>query len=334
MITETRRANVATPRRFVRLDQAGRWLRRRSVREALTFYLFISPWGLGLLCLTLFPFAMGVLISFTNYDGISPINLVKFTGFANYARALDDRLALQTFSRTVGFSLWLVPLLLIASMGLALLLQQGVKGLGAFRAVFYLPTLFPVVTTALIWLTITNKNAGLLNAAISLVRPGTAINWLGEYALLVLTLLMVWSGAGQGMVVFLAGLQGISRELKEAAMIDGASSWQVFRCVTLPLLTPVIFFQLLVSLIAALQIFVQTVLLTPGTGGGAQYGLGRVPKPSIYMYMNYVMVQILGFQRFGYGTALLWLFFVALVLVALGMYKTGGYWVYYEVEQD
>lgn len=318
------------PRSSARLR---RWIKSRAGREALALYLFISPWALGLLLLTIVPVALGILTSLTNYDGISPLNLVKFVGTANYVRASHDEDAWQGFSNVALLSLWLVPIGITVSTALAALLNQDVKGKGVFRTIYYLPTVFPIVAGATLWISIADKNAGLLNAFLSIFRPGTAVNWLLQYTRVILAMFMIWAGTGGGMIIMLAGLQGIPQELKDAARIDGANSWGAFRHVTLPLLTPVLFFQLIMSLIGTLQVYVQPLLLSAGTGVTVGSGLAGSPRRPVYMYLNHVMIQILAYQRFGYGTALLWIMFVVLVLLTLVIFRTSRYWVYYEVEQ-
>jgi multiple sugar transport system permease protein len=299
----------------------------------MALYLFIAPWALGFLLLTLLPIGMGILTSLTNYDGISPLNLVKFVGVQNYVRAFQDEEAWGAFGNVAVLSLWLVPIGMVVSTTLAVLLNQDVKGKGVFRTIYYLPTVFPIVAGATLWITIADKNAGLLNAVLSVFRPGTAVNWLLQYTRLILSLFVIWSGTGGGMIIMLAGLQGIPQELKDAARIDGANSWRTFVHITLPLLTPVIFFQLIMSLIGTLQIYVQPILMTPATRGATTTGLAGIPRRPVYMYLNHVMIRLLAYQQFGYGTALLWIMFVILVLLTLGVFRTSRYWVYYEVEQ-
>ena len=134
------------------------------------------------------------------------------------------------------------------------------------------------------------------------------------------------------MVVVLAGLQGIPQDLREAAMVDGANRWRSFRHVTLPLLTPVLFFQLIMGLIGSLQIFVEPLLMSP-TRSGYFAGMSDTPLRSLYMYLNHVMIQMLAYRRFGYATALLWILFVLLLALSLGVFKSSRYWVHYELEQ-
>ncbi len=174
------------------------------------------------------------------------------------------------------------------------------------------------------------KNSGLLNAVISLVRPGTAINWLHDYAFQTLICVALWS-VGSSVIIFLAGLQGVPGEVEEAAMIDGASKLQLFRFVTMPLVTPTIFLQLIMHIIGALQVLQLPILLSE-VGSGE--GLATMTPRSTYMYSIHAMRQIIVYSRYGYGAALLWIFFAVILLLTLLVFRTQRYWVYYEVVQE
>lgn len=300
----------------------------RQWRRTTAFYLFILPWLLGLICLSLFPLAVGLLTSFTNYDGLN-INSLKFVGLRNYQRAIAlDPDARFAFGRTLAWTALNLPIYLALSFILALILNQGVKGRGIFRTAYYLPSVVPAVALVWIWKIFLDKNYGLLNGLISVFRPGTAIPWLSTYALQGLTVISVWGGLGAGMVVFLAGLQGIPDELVEAAQIDGAHMLQVFRHITIPLLTPVIFFLVVNGLIGSFQQLVLPQLLTTGSISGGR----PVPPRSVYLYMIHVDRQIFGLQRFGYGMALLWMIFVVIALLTFLVFRTERYWVHSEAE--
>lgn len=307
-----------------------RWFRSRSAREALFFYASVSPWLLGFVGLTVIPLVLGFLTSLTNYDGYNMAAL-KFVGLENYVRAIRDRDAWASLGRTFRFSAVAVPLRIALAFALAVALNQRLKGKGVFRALFYVPTIIPLVASMLTWRVFVDKNFGLLNAIISLIRPGTAVPWLTKYAIYVLVMFTVWGGVGGGMVILLAALQGIPRELKEAATIDGANAWQVFRSVTLPLMTPVVFFQLVTGLIGSLQIVTEPFLLTPTTGSLTI--LGTAPRQSIYFYLVHVFMQLFSRQYYGYAVALLWILFVIVLALTLLIFRTSRYWVYYEVEQ-
>lgn len=304
------------------------WRRRLSRRTSRTiaFYGFISPWLLGFVLLGIIPLVVGFLTSLTNYDGFN-VASVKFVGWRNYARFFEDQDALYAFRRTLLWSAINVPIWLVVSFALALILNQSIRARGFFRTLFYLPSIIPIVGVVWAWRLILDPNNGLLNAFLSLFRPGTAILWTTEFALPALTMISVWQGLGVGMVIFLAGLQGIPRELEEAALIDGASKLQVFGHVTIPLMTPVIFFQLILAIISSLQQFALPILLAGGR-------MSSLPPRAAYLFVVHTMRQIFTFSRFGYGLALMWLLFVAIVILTIVVFWTSRYWVHYEVEVE
>jgi multiple sugar transport system permease protein len=303
---------------------------RRARREAISFYLFISPWLVGFICLSLFPLVLGFLTSLTNYNGYN-LNTVGFVGLANYVRAFHDRNAGYALGRSIRFAALQVPLNLTISFCLALLLNQQIVARGALRTLFYLPSIIPLVAVAWIWKLMMDQNFGLVNALISFVVPGKAIRWLSDYPTGVLIMLSTWIGTGGALIIFLAGLQGVPRELEEAARIDGANMFHVFRAITLPLMTPVVFYQLILSIIFSLQVLVEPILLG-GTSSGSS--IGTMPPRPNYLYMVHTYNQIFINQRFGYGSALLWLLFAMILLLTLLVFRTSRYWVYYEIDQE
>jgi multiple sugar transport system permease protein len=305
---------------------------KRARREARWFYLFISPWLLGFVCLSLFPLIFALAISFTNYDGMN-LATVKFLGMGNYLRALQDRNAIFALQRTAVFAFVSVPLNLLCSFCIALMLtRERLRGRGVFRTLFYLPSIIPIVATVWIWRLMMDGNFGLVNGLLSLIRPGTAVAWLVDYPTMVLVIMSLWIGTGGAMIIFMAGLQGVPKELEEAALIDGANLFQMFRAITLPLVTPVVFYQLILGIIFSLQILIEPILLT-GIGGTNGLMTTIPPRPN-YMYMVHVYNQIFSNQRFGYGAALLWLLFLLTLALTLIVFRTSRYWVYYEVEQE
>ncbi len=301
----------------------------RAQRQTRSFYLFISPWLLGFIFLSVVPLLVGLLISLSNYDGLNLMD-VKFVGLRNYSRALSDTETQYALQRTGLWTLLNTPLWLAISFGLAMLMNQNVKGRGFFRTVFYLPSAVPIVATIWIWKIYLDKNYGLVNGVLGLIRPGTALPWLTDYALQSLTAISLWTGLGSGMVIFLAGLQGIPTELEEAARIDGANGWQVWRHVTLPLMTPVLFFQLVLAIISSLQAYVVPMLISPG----ADNGLNNLPPRGVYLYMIHTFQQLFVFKRFGYGIAMLWLLFILIVVITFLVFRTQRYWVYYETDLE
>lgn len=294
----------------------------RAKRRSRTFYAFITPWLLGLIFLTLIPFILGFLTSLTDYDGLN-LPTLKFMGLQNYIRAFSDEYVGFSLGRTLIWAALNLPLWMGLSFALALILNQDVKGRGFFRTLYYLPSVVPAVAAVTVWKILLDKNNGLLNGMISLFQPGTAVGWLTTYALQGMTAIAVWSGLGGGMVIFLAGLQNIPDELVEAAKIDGANGWQVFRYITFPLMTPVIFFQLIMGLIGSFQQLVYPLLLATQTGAYVS-----VPPRSIYLYMIHTYQEIFANQRYGYGTSLLWLLTIGVTALTLVVFWSQKFWVY------
>lgn len=306
-----------------RVDGRKRRLWNRSKRRTATFYLFVSPWILGFLLLILIPIIIAILTSFTNYDGLS-MSTLRWVGLSNYERAFTKDAEVKfSFVRTLLWGLFNLPSWLVISFGLALILNQNLKGRSIFRTIYYFPSIVPIVAAMTAWKVMLDKNVGWVNAFISLFRPGTAIGWLSDYALTGMTFIAVWTGLGTAMVIFLAGLQNIPDELVEAARIDGANSFQIFRYITLPLMTPVLFLQLVMGLIGVFQQLNLPLVLT-------QVGISRgsVPPRQIYLFMIHVYRQIFISNRWGYGIALMLVMFVAVSLLTLIVFWTEKYWVY------
>jgi multiple sugar transport system permease protein len=297
---------------------------RRARRQAFYFYLFVAPWLLGFVALTAVPIVLGFLMSFTNYDGFS-LDRLDWVGTQNYARAWDDPDARYAFGRTIAFLVVAVPATVAVQLVLALLLNRAARGRGLFRTVFYLPTLIPVVASVWMWKAASSPE-GLINGVIDLFTghdPG--IHWLVDHPTGVLRVFVIWAWSGFGMLIFLAALQGIPTELREAAAIDGASGLQVARKVTLPLLTPVIFFQLVWTLYLAFQILAEPILLNPGVSGLAN----PPPRENNFFVVTALQEAFVG-QRFGYSAALLWILFATALLAVLALFATSRFWVYYE----
>ena len=309
--------------------------RRRSRaqwREVGVFLGFVSPWLFGFFVVTMLPLLWGFYLSLTNFTGLN-FEHIRFIGGANYLRALNDPEAWRGLWHTAVITLVGVPASLIGGFALAVLLNQKVRGQRLFRTLFYIPSVVPAVALVVIWQTIYNRNSGLLNAVIDLFHKGTVINWISDYPNLSLIIMLLW-GMGGGMIIYLAALQGVPSELKEAAAIDGATAWQSFRGVTLPLVTPVLFFQLIMGIIQSLQLLVPAMLLTSIAGGATWAREGfQIPEAN-RLFMVHLYEQTFNYQRFGYGMALAWILFVIVFAFSLLVVKSGQYWVYYEVEVE
>jgi multiple sugar transport system permease protein len=314
--------------RMVREPTLRERMGKRARREARDFYLFTAPWSIGFLLLSLFPLVVGLLTSFTNYNGLN-LDSIRFLAFRNYSRALESEDFWISLKNTFVYGLLVVPIGNILALILASMLNRAMAGRSLFRAVYYLPSILPLAGAIQAWGLMFNTNAGAVNAFISLFIPGTAINWVNQQFILML-LLFTWWQLGGAMVIYLAGLQGVPEELREAATIDGANSAQIFTHVTLPLLTPVIFFQAVLGIVGALQILDAAILLYGRAGLS-----GTISLPGdLYMYMVYVYSQVFDFQRYGFGVALAWIFFVIVLILTLILLFTSRFWVYYEVAQE
>lgn len=287
-------------------------------REATAGYLFILPWLLGLVIFVLGPIIISFYYSLTDFDVVrSPI----FTGAENYTRLLGDRLFWQSLKVTSIYVFVSTPLALIFSFALAMLMNQQVRWQGLWRTLFYIPTLVPVIASTMLWLWIFNPEFGLLNTMLRYVGIDGPL-WLGHsrWALPSLILMSLWTVGGP-MLIYLAGLQGIPSDLYEAADVDGAGPWSKFRAVTLPMMTPVIFFNLIMNMIGAFQVFAQPFIMTQGG-----------PRYATLFYVLYLYQNAFQFFRMGYAAALAWvLFLVILVLTAL-VFRSSAMWVFYEGE--
>ncbi len=295
----------------------------RQLRQDLRAYLFLSPWLVSLLVFTAYPMLASFYFALTRYNILNP---PEFVGLANFDEMLrGDPLFWIAVYNTIYYTLISVPLGLAVSLGLAILLNFSVRGIGIYRTVFYLPSLVPVVASTLIWLVLLNPRLGLVNAgleAIGLPRPG----WLqsADWSKPGLILMSLWTGVGGAMLIFLAGLQDVPQSLVDAAMIDGANGWERFRHITLPLITPTIFFNLIMGIIGSFQVFGQ-VLVSGGSGG--QVG----PLNSLLMYLVLIYRNAFRFFNMGYASALALVLFLVLVVLTLLVVRTSNYWVYYEV---
>jgi multiple sugar transport system permease protein len=297
--------------------------RLRDLRRNLEGWLFVSPVALGLLCWTLIPFVTAFYFSFTRYDLLSP---PTWHGVRNYTHLWHDPLFWQGVKVTLTFTAMFLPLTIGCGLALALLLNQQVRGIGLLRTAFYIPSIVPLVATAVLWIWILNPEIGLLNAALKALHLPTGL-WLTDpgSALPSLVLMGLW-GVGGGMIVFLAGLQGVPEEYYEAAKIDGASTIVQFRHVTLPLISPTLFYQLIIGLIASMQYFTQAFIL-----GGVNANTGGMGAPlnSTLFLTLYIYQVAFNYTQMGYACALSVVLFAIILLVTLILFGTQRFWVFY-----
>lgn len=288
-------------------------------REALTFYLLISPWLLGLLLFVLGPMVASLVISFTKWDLLSP---ARFVGLDNYEKMFTrDPLFWQSLKVTAIYTLVYVPVELTGGLVLALLMNQKLRGIGLFRTIYYLPSVLPGVAFVVLWMWILHPDVGLINTLLSYVGI-EGPRWLADpdWALPALLMMSLW-GLGRAMVIYLASLQGIPQHLYEAASIDGANRWQSFWKITLPMLTPTIFFNLVLSVISTFQTFTSAFV---ATNGG--------PLDSTLFYVLYIFRQGFEYFNMGYASALAWVLFLIILALTLVIVRSADRWVYYEGE--
>jgi multiple sugar transport system permease protein len=295
------------------LGQNGKLARR----ETRTFYLLISPWLVGFLLFVLGPMLASLFISFTKWDLLSP---ARFVGLQNYEKMFTrDPLFWQSIKVTAIYTSIYVPMELAGGLILALLMNQKLRFVGVFRTIYYLPSILPGVAFVVLWMWILHPDVGLINTLLSYIGIDGP-RWLADpgWALPALLMMSLW-GLGRSMVIYLASLQGIPRHLYEAAAIDGANAWHSFWRITLPMLTPTIFFNLVLSVISTFQTFTSAFVATDGG-----------PLDSTLFYVLYLFRQAFQYFNMGYASALAWILFLLILILTLLIIRSSGHWVYYE----
>lgn len=295
------------------------WKRYR----ARTFYGFISPWLLGFVLLTLFPLGYALWLSLTNYDGLT--GRYHYVGVRNYTDIINDNDAMHALARTGLYTAITVPAGIVLGLALAVLVNRPIRGRPIFRAFLYLPAVVPIVGSALCFKLLFNSDFGMLNNILG-VFGISSIDWLADPTVFWVMIAMTLWGVGSTMIISLSGLQGIPPELQEAARVDGANAWQVFRRITLPLLSPIILFEVVTGVIFAVQAFIPALLLSVQS---ASTTVTSVPQ-SNYLYMIHVYAQYFAYGRFGYASALLWVLFALILILTLIIFRVSVRTVFYE----
>ena len=277
---------------------------------------FISPWLLGFLIFTLYPMLASLYYSFTQYNILKP---PRWIGLGNYIELFtDDPLILVAFYNTVYFMVFSIPLSIIIGLCLAILLNSKVKGLAVYRTIFYMPTIVPAVASSILWMWLLDPQIGIINsllAAVGIHGPGWLVN--PAWSKPALIMMGLWSVGGD-MVIYLAGLQGIPKELYESADLDGASAWRKNWSITLPMLSPVIFFNLIMGLIGTFQYFTQAYIMTSGG-----------PMDSTLFYSLSLYNNAFRYYKMGYASAQAWVLFAIIFVATMIAYRTSGKWVFY-----
>jgi multiple sugar transport system permease protein len=284
-------------------------------RDTLAFYAFISPWILGFVFLLAGPILASLYLSFTDYN---IIQAPRFIGLRNFTGMFSDPLFGKALWNTAYFVFFFVGLGVVIAFLLAMLLNQKVRGLAVYRTIFYLPSVVPIVASAILWLWLFNPQWGLINQGLSLIGiegPG----WLSSeaWAKPAIILMSVWS-LGNWIIIYLAALQGIPAQLYEAADIDGASPLQKFFRITVPLMTPTIFFTMIIGTITAFQVFTQAYVMTNGG-----------PLNSTLFYALYLYRQAFNYLHMGFASAMAWFLFVIILILTVLQFRVSDRWVHY-----
>ncbi len=301
-------------------------VKRRGVesarlREAINGYAFISPWVLGFLIFVIGPMIGLIWLSFQRWDLIGDPRAV---GWRNYERLFSDRLFLKSMEVTIVYGLGRVPLGIFVALGTALLLNnRRIKFIGIWRTIYYMPVVLPPVAISLVWMWIYNPRYGILNTMIQQFLGVPGPRWLDDAALVLPSLMVmaVWAAAGRNMIIYLSWLQSISNELYEASAIDGAGYWRQFWRITLPLLTPVIFFNLITGMIDTFKLFTQAYVMTEGG-----------PRNQSLFFTYYLFQK--GFMQYqmGYASAMAVVVFIIIMALTLLVFRWSKAWVFYEGE--
>jgi len=306
----------ATSSRFVQV------FRDRRNREAILGVIFALPWLIRLFVMDVYPIIAGVYYSFTQYNILQP---PKWIRLANYVKLFTtDKLPMLSLYNSAYYALGSVPLSLILALFLAILLNQNIRGRSVFRAIFFIPSVVPAVASAVLWLWLLNPRVGLVNYILTLFGL-PRIPWLSsaQWIKPAFILMSLW-GIGWTTVIFVAGLQDIPRHLYEAAQIDGAGVLGQFRNITIPLLTPTIFFNLVTGIIGSLQIFGPAFIILAGPTGG--------PQNAALFYVLYLFQQAFRYFNMGYASAMAVVIFGVILVLTLLVFKSSSVWVYYETE--
>jgi multiple sugar transport system permease protein len=288
-------------------------------REARTAYWLISPWIIGFIIFTLGPMVASLIFSFTDY---SIVTSPSWVGFKNFLEIFTDDYRFWLSLRvTFKYAIFAIPMGLVIGLLLALLLNTKVPGISIWRTVYYTPSVISGVAVAILWAYLFNPQYGLINWLLSLINikgPG----WLNspDWALWALIIMSIW-GVGGGMIIYLAGLQGIPTALYEAAEVDGAGKIRQFFAITLPMITPVLFYNLVIGIISTFQIFTTVYVMTAGG-----------PVESTLFYNLYLYNNAFRYQRMGYASALAWILFIIVLTLTLLVFRSSAMWVYYEGE--
>lgn len=292
----------------------------RKNQKSYIGYIFLLPWLIGFFVFRLVPMSASLYFSFTNFDMLTP---AKFVGFENYLQLFSDQRFLTSVKVTFQFVFISVPLQLAFALAIAVLLKKNRRGVKVYRALYYLPSLFGgSVAIAILWRQLFNQT-GVINRILA-VFGVEGKNWIAspETALYTLIVLAIWQ-FGASMVIFLAALKQIPDEFYEAASLEGASKWHQFQKITLPILTPIVFFNIVMTIINAFQAFTSAYIISGGTGA---------PLDSTLFYSLYLFITAFGQFRMGYASAMAWVLLIIIAAVTGLMFLAEKLWVFHDDE--
>ncbi|MCS7281957.1 MAG: sugar ABC transporter permease [Anaerolineae bacterium] len=290
-------------------------------REVATGYALILPWILGFLIWNLYPFARSLYLSFTEYNIFQP---PKWVGLDNYVRMFRDEQFWLSLRLTLLYAAFNVPLGLAGALGVALLLNRSVSGIGIWRTIYYIPAVLPAAAVALLWRWMLSPESGLINFMLQPVYRGLNIQplqWFTDPSLVLpaFVIMGMWGVFGANSVILLAGLKNIPKELYEAAELDGAGNWRKFWNVTIPMVSPTLFYNLVTGIIGALQVFTQAFFIT-------------IPRRAGTFLNVLIYREAFAYRNMGYASALAWVLLIIILLITLLVFRSSAAWVYYEAE--
>jgi multiple sugar transport system permease protein len=294
----------------------------RNLRNGL---LFISPWIIGFAAFQIYPILYSARLSFTVYSGFGNWTDV---GLQNFNRLFHDPLFWKSAYNTLYYTVIAVPLGVVVAIVLALAMNQRVREVAVYRAILYLPTILPLFALSFVWIVFVNPRYGMLSYILNLVGIQPP-DWIGDPAYTKLSIvLLAQLGAGGPALIFLAGMRAIPRDLFESAQIDGAGPFRRFFSITLPLITPVILYDIILGLSYGLQVFTQAYIITStGAAGASSAG----PLNSLLFYVFYIYRSAFQYTQMGYAAALVWVLFIVSLILALMVFRWAKSWVHYEI---
>jgi multiple sugar transport system permease protein len=306
------------------MRKAAAGIRRK---EATAFYLMVAPWVAGFLVFQVFIYGTGLADSFTNAGAGTR---TRFIGLSNYVRALTkDPFFWISLKSTLVYAFVNVVVSVSAGLGIAALLNRDLRGKALYRTIIYIPTVVPTVCGALTWAFMYDRSYGILNAALHSLGFAP-VTWLADPTMLWSFIGMsVWSSVGASMIVILAGMQGVPKELLEAALIDGVGPFKRFLHVTFPLITPAIFFNLVTGLVNGMQAYTQAVLIE-GAHLGTVTKTNNYLQKGNYVFMRHLIETAFTENRLGYSCALSWILFLVIILITFALFRGSDHWVYYD----